>query len=88
VAEVRWLEGQADEAGPFFLGPDFSLVDATMAPWFLRQVGVLQTLLVPSRILPAVSCTTCRPTAAPVCGSGPRLVTLIVHLVVRRSILD
>jgi glutathione S-transferase len=41
TAEVRWLEGQADEAGPFFLGSDFSLVDATMAPWFLRQVGCL-----------------------------------------------
>ena len=44
TAEVRWLEGQADEAGPFFLGPDFSLVDATMAPWFLRQVWVFGML--------------------------------------------
>jgi glutathione S-transferase len=40
TAEVHWLEGQADDEGPYFLGPDFSLVDATIAPWFLRQVGV------------------------------------------------
>jgi len=44
-AEVTWLEGEANATGPFFLGADFSLVDATLAPWFLRQVRMTCLLL-------------------------------------------
>jgi glutathione S-transferase len=36
-AEAAWLEGEAHLSGPFFMGSDFSLVDAALAPWFLRQ---------------------------------------------------
>lgn len=83
TAEVRWLEGQADEAGPFFLGPDFSLVDATMAPWFLRQVGsgMLCCSMVSARRRHSVelACLCILPCTA--CWRAPGLQTVVVDLV-------
>lgn len=35
-AELQWLESQIHEEGPFFLGEQLTLVDAALAPWFLR----------------------------------------------------
>ncbi|EIE20099.1 glutathione S-transferase [Coccomyxa subellipsoidea C-169] len=35
-AECDWLEDNADQAGPFFMGTEFSLVDCAMIPWFVR----------------------------------------------------
>lgn len=37
MAELKWLEDEADPDGPYFLGKDFSMVDASLAPWFLRE---------------------------------------------------
>jgi len=37
TSEMNWLESQADLGGPFFFGEQFSLVDAALVPWFLRQ---------------------------------------------------
>lgn len=34
--ELRWLESQVHPVGPHFLGPQFSLVDAALLPWFQR----------------------------------------------------
>lgn len=33
---IEWLDAQADAEGPFFLGKQFTLVDASLAPFFLR----------------------------------------------------
>jgi glutathione S-transferase len=33
---LEWLDSQADPEGPFFLGKQFTLVDAALAPFFLR----------------------------------------------------
>lgn len=40
-AELQWLEGHFDSMGPFFMGAEFSLVDISLLPFFLR-LGVLQ----------------------------------------------
>lgn len=37
TTEMKWLESQAHDDGPFFSGSQFSMVDAAIAPWFLRQ---------------------------------------------------
>jgi hypothetical protein len=39
--QLRWLEGRFDSMGPFFMGAGFSLVDASLLPFFLR-LPVLQ----------------------------------------------
>ena len=39
--ELRWLEAHFDSLGPYFLGTEFSLVDISLLPFFLR-LGVLQ----------------------------------------------
>jgi len=33
----EWLDAQCDAEGPYFMGPQFSLVDAALAPFFLRM---------------------------------------------------
>ncbi|WIA20134.1 hypothetical protein OEZ85_005984 [Tetradesmus obliquus] len=35
-AALAWLEGQASSSGPFILGAEFSLVDAALAPFYIR----------------------------------------------------
>ncbi|CAL8468830.1 g8371 [Coccomyxa elongata] len=39
--ELRWLEGHFDSLGPYFMGTEFSLVDISLLPFFLRA-SVLQ----------------------------------------------
>ena len=39
--ELQWLEGHFDSLGPYFLGTEFSLVDISLLPFFLR-LDVLQ----------------------------------------------
>lgn len=39
--ELRWLEGHFDSLGPYFMGTEFSLVDTSLLPFFLRA-SVLQ----------------------------------------------
>ena len=34
--ELIWLESEADRDGPYFLGKQFSAVDCTLLPWFIR----------------------------------------------------
>ena len=34
--ELLWLEGQTDAEGPYYLGKQFSAVDCTLLPWFIR----------------------------------------------------
>ncbi len=34
--QLRWLEGCFDSNGPFFMGEQFSLVDISILPFFLR----------------------------------------------------
>ena len=34
--QLRWLEGHFDSMGPFVMGAEFSLVDASLLPFFLR----------------------------------------------------
>ena len=38
---LHWLEGRFDSAGPYIMGKEFSLVDASLLPFFLR-LPVLQ----------------------------------------------
>jgi glutathione S-transferase len=39
--ELHWLEAHFDSMGPYFMGTEFSLVDISLLPFFLR-FGVLQ----------------------------------------------
>ena len=39
--QLRWLEGRFDSMGPWVMGAEFSLVDASLLPFFLR-LPVLQ----------------------------------------------
>lgn len=34
--ELIWLEGQTHAEGPYFMGKQFSAVDCTLLPWFIR----------------------------------------------------
>ena len=57
-AQCDWLEAQADSAGPFFMGANFSLVDCALVPWFVRSY-VLQHFR--GLQLPPERCTKARP---------------------------
>ena len=34
--QLRWLEGHFDSMGPYFMGAQFSIADASLLPFFLR----------------------------------------------------
>lgn len=36
TTELLWLESEASSEGPYFSGKQFSAVDLTLLPWFIR----------------------------------------------------